>query len=80
MTIRIRGLQCSLAMLIQRDAALSVKLSDSRQCSVDDSQSNILAGVLTKVDTLREMEEIDEWLPYVRNQKEPLLHGYFVSA
>ena len=35
-------------------------------------------GVLTKVDTLRGMEN-DRWVKVLRGEREQLLHGYFVS-
>jgi hypothetical protein len=36
-------------------------------------------GVLTKVDTLQG-REVDLWLKVLKNETEPLLYGYYVSA
>lgn len=36
-------------------------------------------GVLTKVDTLQG-REVDLWAKVLKNETEPLLHGYYVST
>ena len=43
-----------------------------------DPEGKRTIGVLTKVDTLRGMEN-DRWVKVLRGEREQLLHGYFVS-
>jgi hypothetical protein len=44
-----------------------------------DPKGDRTIGVLTKVDTLEEVER-DHWVKVLRNEKQPLLHGYYVSG
>lgn len=43
-----------------------------------DPEGKRTIGVLTKVDTLQSRTENDQWLKVVKNQREPLAHGYYV--
>lgn len=44
-----------------------------------DSMGKRTIGVLTRVDTLRG-REVDLWMKVLKNETQPLLHGYFVSS
>lgn len=44
-----------------------------------DPKGERTIGVLTKVDTLEDVER-EHWVKVLRNEKQPLLHGYYVSS
>lgn len=44
-----------------------------------DPEGKRTIGVLTKADTVEAGEE-NGWISVLRNEKNPLRHGYFVSA
>ena len=43
-----------------------------------DPERRRTIGVLTKVDTLRGLEN-DRWVKVLKGEREPLIHGYFVG-